>query len=65
MKFVDALFTAKKGQPRPKFLWSTVNLILIERDGPIARRVGVGKVIFNAWLLARGLLSTPEDVILA
>jgi len=41
MKFLDALFTAKKGQPRPKFLWSTVNLILVEWDGPIARRLGM------------------------
>jgi hypothetical protein len=65
MKFLDALFTAKKGQPRPNFLWSTVNLILVEWDGPIARRVGVGKVIFNAWLLARELFGTPEEVILA
>lgn len=30
LKFVDALFTAKKGEPRPKFLWSTANMILVE-----------------------------------
>ena len=65
MKFADALFTAQKGEPRPKFLWSTVNMILVEWDGAIARRVGIGRVIFDAWLMARGLLSMSEEVILA
>lgn len=51
MAFVEALLPAKKEEPRPKFLWSTVNLILVEWDGPIARRVGMGRVIFKAWLL--------------
>jgi len=30
MSFFDALLTAKNGEPRPKFLWSTVNLLLVE-----------------------------------
>jgi hypothetical protein len=50
ISFFDALFTAVKGEARPKFLWSTVNLLLVEREGVVARRVGTGKVIFNAWL---------------
>ena len=62
MNFVEALLTAEKGEPRPKFLWSTVNLILVEWDGPVARRIGVGRVVFNAWLLAR---SPAEEIILA
>jgi len=64
MSFFDALLTAKKGEPRPKFLWSTVNLLLIDRgDGDhIARRIGVGRVIFEAWLFK---WSKPEEVILA
>jgi hypothetical protein len=35
MKFFDALFQAVKGEPRPKFLWSTVNLVGVEweKDG--------------------------------
>jgi hypothetical protein len=62
MSFVEALLTAKREQPRPKFLWSTVNLILVDWDGPIARRVGVGRVIFDAWLLS---WAPAEDVLLA
>lgn len=63
MPFFDALITAKKGEPRPKFLWSTVNLLLVERGDKdnVARRVGVGRVIFEAWLFK---CSKPEEVIL-
>jgi hypothetical protein len=62
MSFVDALFKAVKGEPRPKFLWSTVNLLCVEWDGDVARRVGVGRVIFNAWMAQWG---PSEEVILA
>lgn len=62
MAFFEALFKAKKGEARPKFLWSTVNLILIERDRALLRRVGVGTVIFNAWL---EMWNPPEEVLLA
>ena len=60
--FVETLLTAQRGQPQPKFLWSTVNLILVDWEGPIARRVGVGRVIFSAWLLS---WTPAEDVLLA
>lgn len=62
MAFFEALFKAKKGEERPKFLWSTVNLILVERDEVYARRVGIGRVIFEAWL---ELWSMPQEVLLA
>ena len=38
---------------------------LVAWDGATTRRVGLGRVIFDAWLMARGLLSTSEKVILA
>ncbi|KIX03573.1 uncharacterized protein Z518_07126 [Rhinocladiella mackenziei CBS 650.93] len=43
----NALLTAKKGAPRPKFLWSTVNLLPVEREqDQVARRIGThGKAI--------------------
>jgi hypothetical protein len=63
MKFVDASFTAKKGEPRPKFLCSRVNMALVGWDKQTARRVGVGRVIFNAWLLARTLFSSSGSQI--
>jgi hypothetical protein len=50
MSFIDALLMARKDEPRPKFLWSTVNLLLVEWEDGVARRIGVGRVIFNAWL---------------
>jgi len=64
MSFFDALLTAKNGEPRPKFLWSTVNLLLVEwgdKDN-IARRIGVGRVIFEACLFKS---SKPEEIMLA
>lgn len=54
MSFFDALLTAKNGKPLPKFLWSTVNVLLVDRsdrDG-VSRRLGVGRIIFGAWLRA-------------
>ncbi|KAK5318051.1 hypothetical protein LTR70_005535 [Exophiala xenobiotica] len=64
MSFFNALLTAKNGEPRPKFLWSTVNLLLVERGDKdnIARRIGVDRVIFEAWLFKS---SKPEEAMLA
>jgi hypothetical protein len=66
MQFFDALFRAVKGQPRPKFLWSTVNLVGVEwdedGDREVARRVGMGRVVFNAW---REQWGEREEVIFA
>ena len=59
---LDALLTAKSMEPQPRFLWSTVNLLLVERDGRFARRIGVGRVIFGAWLMAATL---PQEILLA
>lgn len=62
-QFFHALLRARKGKPRPKFLWSTVNLLMVERDNnSIATRVGVGRVIFESWLLRS---SMPQEVVLA
>ena len=64
MAFFEALFKAKKGEKRPKFLWSTVNLIAVEREKEdrYARRIGVGKVIFESWM---ELYTGAEEVLLA
>lgn len=64
MSVFDALLTAKKGEPWPKFLWSTFNLLLIDREGRenIARRIEVGRIIFEAWLFK---WSKPKEVALA
>ncbi|KAK5270382.1 hypothetical protein LTR99_005765 [Exophiala xenobiotica] len=50
------LYFAKKGQARPRSLWSVVNLILVDwedntstKNRLVARRAGVGKVIMTAW----------------
>jgi len=59
---VAALLAAEKGAPRPRALWPTVNLILVEWDGPVARRIGVGRVVFDAWVVSRG---PAEEIILA
>jgi Heterokaryon incompatibility protein (HET) len=50
MMFLDALLHAKKDEIRPKFLWSTVNMLLVDWDGSVAERVGLGRVIFKAWM---------------
>ena len=64
---LDSLLTAKKGDQLPPFLWSTVNLLLVEKDGKPGpksyRRLGSGKVIFEAWLVNSSL--SKESVILS
>jgi hypothetical protein len=40
---------AEEGESLPRELWPVVNLLLVECDGRIAHRVGVGKVMMNAW----------------
>lgn len=56
------VYYAQKGQPRPRSLWTVVNLMLVDFDGHVARRAGVGKVILGAW---REEWNIPEEVILA
>ncbi|KAH8888540.1 HET-domain-containing protein [Thozetella sp. PMI_491] len=64
VSFLDAVLTAKCLEPQPKFLWSTVNLMLVEMDEDmVARRAGIGKIIFGAWLKA-SMLRRPEEVLL-
>lgn len=63
MSFFDSLFTAQAKEPLPKSLWSTVNLLLVDMKGQSARRFGVGRVIFGAWLMD-AKLNMPEEVIL-
>lgn len=60
--FFNELLRAEKGRPRPMYLWSAVNLIQVTWDGSIAQRVGVAKVIFDAWGMH---WSKPEMVQLA
>jgi hypothetical protein len=56
------VYTAEKGTARPRSLWPVVNLILVDWDGNMARRAGVGKVIMKAWQEAH---SPPREVIFA
>lgn len=64
MSFFDALLTGKKGEAMPKFLWSTVNLLLVERgrSSRCCKRIGTGRMIFEPWLVK---WSPSEEVILA
>lgn len=41
--------SAQKGDTVPRFLWPVVNLLLVDWDGQVARRAGVGKVMMAAW----------------
>jgi hypothetical protein len=52
----------KEGEVRPRSLWPVVNLILVDWDGNMVRRAGVGKVIMKAW---REAWSLPREVIFA
>lgn len=63
MSFFDSLFTAQAKEPLPKSLWSTVNMLLVNMEGQCARRLGVGRVIFGAWLM-EAKFNMPEEVIL-
>ena len=63
MSFFDSLFNARAKEPLPKSLWSTVNLLLVDMDGQSARRLGVGRVIFGAWLMD-AKFNMPEEVLL-
>ena len=45
----DDAFFAKRGQPQPRSLWPIINVIMVDWDGHMARRAGVGKVILKAW----------------
>jgi hypothetical protein len=56
------VYSAKKGKPRPRSLWPIINLILVDWDGSMFRRAGVGKVIMKAWL---EVWSPPREVIFA
>jgi hypothetical protein len=60
MMFLDALLHAKKDEVRPKFLWSTVNMLLVDWDGSVAQRVGLGRVIFKAWMDNR---TDPQQIL--
>lgn len=48
----EALLLAEKGLPRPRGLWTVVNLIAIEWEGEVAHRIGVGRVVWDAWKAA-------------
>jgi hypothetical protein len=61
-RFLLEVYSAEKGEARPRSLWPIVNLILVDWDGNIARRAGVGKVIMKAWQEAWSL---PREVIFA
>ena len=44
-----ALLAALKGEELPQFLWKVVEVLIIQREGEVAKRVGVGKIIYQAW----------------
>jgi hypothetical protein len=56
------VYHAEKGMARPRSLWPVVNLILVDWDGNMVRRAGVGKVIMKAW---QEVWSPPREVIFA
>jgi hypothetical protein len=57
-----SVFSAVKGQPVPQFLWKVVEVMLIDWEGDVAWRIGIGKIAYNAWKIA---LPLPQRVILA
>jgi hypothetical protein len=59
-KFIHEVYAAEKGEARPRSLWPVVNLILVDWDGNMARRAGVGRVLMKAWQEA---WNQPREVI--
>ena len=45
----SALYSAQQGEPVVRALWPVVNVMLVDWNGKIARRAGIGKVIMKAW----------------
>ncbi|OAK96393.1 HET-domain-containing protein [Phaeosphaeriaceae sp. SRC1lsM3a] len=60
-RLFNDLQAARKGKPMSRYLWPIVNVMLVEWDGKIARRVGVGKIIMQAW---QDQATTPREVAL-
>lgn len=65
LSFFNAVLNAEKGKPQPRWLWSTVNLLLVDFEGGIAYREGVGRVMFSPWFAAAMQNLRPEEVMLA
>jgi hypothetical protein len=55
---LESLLQARKGHRRPREMWTVVNVISVEWEGPIARRTGVGRVMLDAWLKEKGDVET-------
>lgn len=53
---------AEKGKARPRSLWPIVNLILVDWDGSMVRRAGVGRIIMKAW---QERWNPPEEIFFA
>jgi hypothetical protein len=49
MELYKKLRDAKKGGVVPRDLWPVVNVMLVDWDGTIVRRAGIGRVIKAAW----------------
>ena len=52
-KLCEKVYFAQKGQPRPRSLWTVVNVMLVDWNGHLVRCAGVGKVIMGAWRESR------------
>lgn len=65
VSFFNAVLNAEKGKPQPRWLWSTVNLLLVDFEDDIAYREGVGRVMFSPWFAAAMEDLRPEEVMLA
>ena len=46
---MEQVLLAEEGSPRPRELWTVVNLIAVTWKDDVAHRIGVGKVIRKAW----------------
>lgn len=57
----NVLHSARKDQPMARALWPVVNVMLVDWDGNIAHRAGVGKVVMHAW---QEEAAPPKEVLL-
>ena len=46
---MEQVLLAEAGSPRPRELWTVVNLMAVAWKDDVAHRIGVGKVIRKAW----------------
>ena len=49
LELFKTLFEAEKGELLPRELWPVLNVLLVDWDGKVANRAGVGKIMKVAW----------------